>query len=593
MRKVILLSSIAALSFAAACQKAVPPETELLPQTESVSATAEGGDYSIIYTLSNPSGDAEVKALSEEEWINGFDCSTGGTVKFHVDPNSSTDAREGSVRVEYGDLNFSVPVTQAGLEAPEYDMDTPCSVFLSTYFGDAYETYTHFLMMADSELGTAGTYNPEGTYYIIYLTRYIDEQTATAAFSSGTYTVDPESSYEDWTISAKDSYVVSKNTKYTISSGTLAVSGEGIDNSTFELTLTLDDGSVHHAVYEGPQYGEDYSIDWITDDVDMTATYATANYIDGEGDTDYGNTNLNITLYSSIDEGGWVEVPGYSLILVGNVDFDETGHIVPGTYPISSDAMIEDAFASGYCASFMNSPFPSGTNIRYFYVDNTQQMVGLVTEGEVTISEDGGDYIVECNFVTREGVNIHAYYKGALDVIGAPGTNPYTPYYLTEDYSCEFPLETATMVNVNGMSSSWDYDDAVTWTFNFYQYDENYSYHGDQLSLKIVCPPEYTDEPKEGTYTVATAETKGQAGTVEPGTFEPPVKDNYNVPSYWPTMFRHEEHGEVTFGAAAAGGTMTLTKNDDGTWNVSFDFTDQQQEPRHFRFDWSGAIEIF
>ena len=38
---------------------------------------------------------------------------------------------------------------------------------------------------------------------------------------------------------------------------------------------------------------------------------------------------------------------------------------------------------------------------------------------------------------------------------------------------------------------------------------------------------------------------------------------------------------------------MTLTKNDDGTWNVSFDFTDQQQEPRHFSFDWSGAIEIF
>lgn len=328
-------------------------------------------------------------------------------------------------------------------------------------------------------------------------------------------------------------------------------------------------------------------------DARKAATYATANYIDGEGDTDYGNTNLNITLYSSIGEGGWVEVPGYSLILVGNVDFDGTGHIVPGTYPISSDAMIEDAFASGYCASFMNSPFPSGTNIRYFYVDNTQQMVGLVTEGEVTISEDGGDYIVECNFVTREGVNIHAYYKGALDVIGAPGTNPFTPYYLTEDYSCEFPLETATMVNVNGMSSSWDYDDAVTWTFNFYQYDENYSYHGDQLSLKIVCPPEYTDEPKEGTYTVATSETKGQAGTVEPGTFEPPVKDNYNNPSYWPTMFRHEEHGEVTFGAAAAGGNMTLTKNDDGTWNVSFDFTDQQQEPRHFRFDWSGAIEIF
>ena len=52
--------------------------------------------------------------------------------------------------------------------------------------------------------------------------------------------------------------------------------------------------------------------------------------------------------------------PDVSLILVGNVEFDGTGNIVPGTYPISFDDMIEDAFDAGYCVSFMNSPFPSG-----------------------------------------------------------------------------------------------------------------------------------------------------------------------------------------------------------------------------------------
>ena len=66
------------------------------------------------------------------------------------------------------------------------------------------------------------------------------------------------------------------------------------------FTVTLDDGSVHHAEYKGPQYGEDYSIDWITEDVDMTATRASANFIEGEGDPDYGNTNINITLYSAL-----------------------------------------------------------------------------------------------------------------------------------------------------------------------------------------------------------------------------------------------------------------------------------------------------
>lgn len=329
--------------------------------------------------------------------ISEFDCSNSGSVSFTVAPNETYESRSGEVLVEYGELNFSVPVNQSA----GYDVTTPCTVFLSTYFGDAYDTYTHFFMMADRDLGEGGNYDHEGAYYVIYLTRNIDEETATAAFTSGEYTVDPDSSYEDWTISAKESYVIYNNTQYSITEGTLTVSGEDYNESTFDLTVTLDDGSVHHAEYNGPQYGEDYSIDWITEDVDMTATRASANFIEGEGDPDYGNTNINITLYSALDEAGWVEVPGYALILVGNVEFDGTGNIVPGTYPISFDDMIEDAFDAGYCVSFMNSPFPSGTNIRYFYVDNQQQMVGMIREGEVVIGRDGDNYSIECNFVTR------------------------------------------------------------------------------------------------------------------------------------------------------------------------------------------------
>ena len=228
--------------------------------------------------------------------ISEFDCSKSGSVSFTVAPNETYESRSGEALVEYGELNFSVPVNQSA----GYDVNTSCTVFLSTYFGDAYETYTHFFMMADRELGEGGNYDHEGAYYVIYLTRNIDEETATAAFTSGDYTVDPESGYDDWTISAKESYVIYNDAQFRITEGTLTVSGEDYNESTFELTVTLDDGSVHHAEYKGPQYGEDYSIDWITEDVDMTATRASANFIEDEGDPDYGNTNINITLYSAL-----------------------------------------------------------------------------------------------------------------------------------------------------------------------------------------------------------------------------------------------------------------------------------------------------
>lgn len=55
MRNFIFLSCAAALLVtAASCRKEVPAETEFLSKTESVTASSEGGRYSIDYTLINP-----------------------------------------------------------------------------------------------------------------------------------------------------------------------------------------------------------------------------------------------------------------------------------------------------------------------------------------------------------------------------------------------------------------------------------------------------------------------------------------------------------------------------------------------------------
>lgn len=54
MKKFFLLACLAASFMTASCRKDVPPETEFLPKTESVSAPAEGGDFTIEYVLANP-----------------------------------------------------------------------------------------------------------------------------------------------------------------------------------------------------------------------------------------------------------------------------------------------------------------------------------------------------------------------------------------------------------------------------------------------------------------------------------------------------------------------------------------------------------
>ena len=68
MRNFIFLSCAAALLVtAASCRKEVPLETEFLSKTESVAVSADGGRYSINYTLINPVEGREVTRLRPKQ----------------------------------------------------------------------------------------------------------------------------------------------------------------------------------------------------------------------------------------------------------------------------------------------------------------------------------------------------------------------------------------------------------------------------------------------------------------------------------------------------------------------------------------------
>lgn len=86
---------------------------------------AEGGDFTVSYTVTGPAEGGSVTAVAGngEEWLNGFDTSESGKVSFTVSPNTSGEGREGEVLVVYewsdGADSASLSVRQLGTSGEE------------------------------------------------------------------------------------------------------------------------------------------------------------------------------------------------------------------------------------------------------------------------------------------------------------------------------------------------------------------------------------------------------------------------------------------------------------------------------------------
>lgn len=110
---------------AVSCDKTEPvepddpktPDPELSLQ-ESIEVPADGGVFSITYTIENQNDSLSVEASSESnEWIHSFDCSVPGTISFTVDEyTDETQSREAAVDVVYGDITGQFTVIQTASE---------------------------------------------------------------------------------------------------------------------------------------------------------------------------------------------------------------------------------------------------------------------------------------------------------------------------------------------------------------------------------------------------------------------------------------------------------------------------------------------
>ena len=118
------------------CDKPVDGKTDAYTSSINLKATtveaiANGGSYTVNYTITNPVEGQNVTVNAVEEWITDVDVTTAGVIKFVVERNSLETPRQSVVEVSYKgaekqtftvkqlaalarDLTFEIEVTEAG-----------------------------------------------------------------------------------------------------------------------------------------------------------------------------------------------------------------------------------------------------------------------------------------------------------------------------------------------------------------------------------------------------------------------------------------------------------------------------------------------
>lgn len=571
---IILFAAVAMQS----CKDDTTEETQFTQGTDRIEAAVEGGIYRIAYSLANPVEGAMLSAYSPAEWIGDFDFSQKEVISFKVLPNNTEEVRTTTVEIRYGALGFDVPVTQAALENPDrYDVNTISTDCEGIYFGDAYFgndlVYTHYLRIGDP-LTDNGGLSSEGTYYILRLNAPLEAYPA-----AGDYTTTPTADkYTEYTIlTGESSNVTYQGRTNYIKDGTMKITHSD-DGYEIEITLTTTNSATFHTVYKGNYPIIDKSIEWLSDNFDTTMTRAFSWYL---ADMQYENSNLNITLYEHIDDAGWIVVPSSVLILVGHAEFDKNGELIPGTFTINSDTEAENRFAPGECVNFLNAPFPTGSHLAYYFDEENPQTarIGLIDAGTVTIEKNGTEYSLSYDLTTDRGTKVTGGYTGPIKVQDAPKEEIKHDWDLPEDYALKFESDN---LKTQAFSDKYTVKGSLVWQVQLQQYDANWNFDSDQITIRIVGNLEDKEGPVPGSYRVSAGNEEGTVmageyfGTFGTGTF-----------------FQHYETGTIVSAAAAVDGELQLTKNDDGTYTIEFDFIDPQSSPKHFTGSWTGTMDVW
>ena len=214
--------------------------TPVLSATNPDEMSAEGGEGSFTYTLSNPKEGEEVSATVNVDWIENLAVNQEAkTVSYNVAENTSEESRTATITLSYdGAQSVNVTVTQEGKPAEGGDT-TPKFVKVTATPADWSGTY--LIVCETQDVAFNGSLTTlDATNNVVSVTIQNDEIAYSDALNSSTFVVAKNG--ESYTIQSASGYYIGRDatsnglnantsTKYTntitLSSGNTTITGKG------------------------------------------------------------------------------------------------------------------------------------------------------------------------------------------------------------------------------------------------------------------------------------------------------------------------------------------------------------------------------
>lgn len=582
MKKYLMPLFLALVPVLSGCEKEPDVNTSLpeidLGKLMNLTVPMEGGEAVIEYRIVNPVEGGTISAKPTENWLGGFNYDTPGRIVFNVDENTADEDRSSIVTLTYTyDENESV-TAQLNVIQASYDYVIDCTFMSGTYYGSQYGLngeYNYYTILSDMEYNDGAM--DGGSYYAFDLyTASAPENPDNPLPAAGTYVLGEQGATADMTFAPDHTQALRTSVDGEVvfdvgfTEGTLIISYDG-GVMHAEASLTDETGMRHYLTYSGnPDYdnasGGSGGETVLNQDIDMEASQGAAVYVSGE---EGGLMEVQLTFTDmEVDFFGYVVPPGSILNVDVFMHYDESGNIATGDYTLAGSSVPEAmSINPGEYFNYMGVTLTMGTYISY--IDESENVFeGLISDGEMKVSGEPGNYTVECSFVTAEGYSVECSYNGALEVTGFPG--PYST--LTDDYTLD--LEGAS-----GSAQFWG------------------DYYGNGTGNWIVVLESATDVVQLELITEEVDFNAGLASAVYTPSVDPvnPAPGEY-VTGYLDgdylmgTNYMETLEGLIVGCAPAVSGDLSITNNGDDTYTISFAFTDDLGHV--WDGEWTGVLDF-
>lgn len=582
MKKYLMPLFLALVPVLSGCEKEPDVNTSLpeidLGKLMNLTVPMEGGEAVIEYRIVNPVEGGTISAEPTENWLGGFNYDTPGRIVFNVDENTADEDRSSIVTLTYTyDENESV-TAQLNVIQASYDYVIDCTFMSGTYYGSQYGLngdYNYYTILSDMEYNDGAM--DGGSYYAFDLyTASAPENPDNPLPAAGTYVLGEQGATADMTFAPDHTQALRTSVDGEVvfdvgfTEGTLIISYDG-GVMLAEASLTDETGMRHYLTYSGnPDYdnasGGSGGETVLNQDIDMEASQGAAVYVSGE---EGGLMEVQLTFTDmEVDFFGYVVPPGSILNVDVFMHYDESGNIATGDYTLAGSSVPEAmSINPGEYFNYMGVTLTMGTYISY--IDESENVFeGLISDGEMKVSGEPGNYTVECSFVTAEGYSVECSYNGALEVTGFPG--PYST--LTDDYTLD--LEGAS-----GSAQFWG------------------DYYGNGTGNWIVVLESAMDVVQLELITEEVDFNAGLASAVYTPSVDPvnPAPGEY-VTGYLDgdylmgTNYMETLEGLIVGCAPAVSGDLSITNNGDDTYTISFAFTDDLGHV--WDGEWTGVLDF-